>query len=372
MFDEQGHPALKIEPAYNSYPIAQQHNLLNEINTIASYLRETPPPPPTLPANVNQRVERSEETVTNTWEGEDASDMMPGVNGPYIITPKYRKFKIILTVYDSRIGVLYLLNTGNPSLAQSARVMNSLIPSQYRVATTYAHRLFVCEYNNKVFSVQACEPDAPVFTGCTTTAAWVKAVKHYCPNRKNFRLSGPLFFGIALQPVQELCKGLRYIQRRTTPRTYTSSRKKLKNAEEAEENLVPLDEVVHDVEGEYSDGPMGMDFSASQVMLMPPTSAMLLTAPPSDNTAIAPIYLMAPPQVETMGELTMETMGALTSLSSLSGLTQTELPVDAQNTPLLSTEMPPLMDPPTLHTDTHYAAPYADTHATHTLQDSPD
>lgn len=89
-----------------------------------------------------------------------------------------------------------------------------MIPNQYRSAVTYIRKMFVSEFVDKKFYVQACELGAPQFEGITSTSAWTSALKHYCPSRKNPRLSGPLFFGFALRPIRDACPGLTYSARK--------------------------------------------------------------------------------------------------------------------------------------------------------------
>ncbi|KAK2946389.1 hypothetical protein BLNAU_18640 [Blattamonas nauphoetae] len=172
---------------------------------------------------VSQRVEHAEPGPENTWEGEECQELPPGKHGGYIVSARHRRFRIILTVHDSRVGTVYLLNRGDTETS-SHKVGQNSVPNRYRIAVTNLHKLFMCEYENKRFYVQACEEGARAFNGDTTTSAWVATLKFYSPGRKNPRLSGPLYFGIALRPIQEACPGVEYIPRKAGRRSTTRPR----------------------------------------------------------------------------------------------------------------------------------------------------
>ncbi|KAK2952343.1 hypothetical protein BLNAU_12753 [Blattamonas nauphoetae] len=171
---------------------------------------------------VTQRVEPGEPGPDNNWEGEECTDLLPGKHGGYIVTALHRRFRILLTVHDSRIGSCFLLNRGDGNANQGEEKSHrSVVPNRFRSAVTYLHRYFVCEYENRKYYVQACETGARVFNGTTPTSAWTNALKFYCPHRKNPRLAGPLYFGLALRPIQEACPGMVYVARKKGSRTTT-------------------------------------------------------------------------------------------------------------------------------------------------------
>lgn len=171
--------------------------------------------------------------VGNSWEGEEVDENTPpGKHGTVIVTPDHRQFHILASISDSRVGQLHLLNTGDTDPGQSLKVIQNTIPNHYRSAVQYIHKMFVCEFADKKFSVQACEPNAPKFYGGTSTLAWTTALRFYCPQRTQCRLSGPLYFGFAIPAVQELCPGLKYVARKSGNRSSMMSRAEAQYAEQ--------------------------------------------------------------------------------------------------------------------------------------------
>ncbi|KAH7825764.1 uncharacterized protein MONOS_9732 [Monocercomonoides exilis] len=222
MMEGFGIPASRIEPATQTYAFSAMQR---PYGFQTSFMRGSGMGPGSggsdenddldaiLASTVNQRVERYDDG-DNTWEGEDATDLPPGKHGAVIVTAGGRRYNILLVVHDSRVGSCYLLNRGETDPHASSKVNQIVVPNKYRAAVTYIHKLFISEFCNRTFAVQACEPDAPIFQGSTSTAAWTSALKYYCPQRQQPRLSGPLFFGFALKPIQDACPGLRYTARK--------------------------------------------------------------------------------------------------------------------------------------------------------------
>ncbi|KAH7818672.1 uncharacterized protein MONOS_2368 [Monocercomonoides exilis] len=228
MMEGFGIPASRIEPATQSYSYHQYQRPFNFQNP---YIRGGPGSGQSdenedldvlLASTINQRVERYDDG-DNTWEGDDAGDLLPGKHGAVIVTAGGRRYNILLVVHDSRVGSCYLLNRGETDPHASSKVNQIVVPNKYRAAVTYIHKLFISEFSNRTFAVQACEPGAPIFQGSTSTAAWTSALKYYCPQRQQPRLSGPLFFGFALKPIQDACPGLRYTARKKGNRGDRSS-----------------------------------------------------------------------------------------------------------------------------------------------------
>ncbi|KAK2951010.1 hypothetical protein BLNAU_14088 [Blattamonas nauphoetae] len=211
---------------------------------------------------VSQRVEPGEPGPENTWEGEECPELPPGKHGGYIVSAKRRRFRILLTVHDSRVGTAYLLNRGDPE-SDTHKVLQNAVPNRYRVAVTNLHKLFICECENKRFYVQACEDNAKVFNGDTTTSVWVSVLKFYSPGRKNPRLSGPLYFGIALRPIQEACPGLEYTPRKVGRKSTTRRR----DVDEDDQEYDTLQNDITQFDGQSSGKQNLASIAASQQML---------------------------------------------------------------------------------------------------------
>ena len=216
MMDNMGRPAAEIPPASALY----NGNHINRALTLGYGSQTT---------TFYQVPQYSAEGIGfmygNTWEGEEVDESTPpGKHGTYIVTPDHRQFHILASISDSRVGQLHLLNPGDTDPSTAMKVIQNTIPNHYRSAVQYIHKIFVCEFVDKKFSVRACEPGAPKFYGTTSTLAWTSALKFYCPQRTSCRLSGPLYFGFAIPAVQELCPGLRYVARKSGNRGMSSMR----------------------------------------------------------------------------------------------------------------------------------------------------
>ncbi|KAK2952256.1 hypothetical protein BLNAU_12815 [Blattamonas nauphoetae] len=161
----------------------------------------------------------------NTWEGEPFTGFHPGKYDDFIVTPDRRKLNVVVEVTDSEIGAILLLNRGDPR--SHFRFQKCTWLNQYRIAIFRHSILFICEVNNKLFSVQPCFKNAKSFEPSTPATAWEDALRVHYIDRPNSKKYGLRYFGMENEILRSNCPGMRAGP--TTPK----KRRKLKKARKA-------------------------------------------------------------------------------------------------------------------------------------------